>query len=272
MSLILKKYIFLFFLIMFSSWDVIADNAINTLMNEGYVYSYEKIPVYMKGTKKLMFYKGKISVLDPSGINVFLSDSDYSPGCEGEISPISIINVNMNDLSVLGKSHTKKIIVFCGSISGRHNTIRLFQPKVGFVSFLDFLDGPVKLNIDSDGVYSAEVYYKFYMKSLKLMINFPVYYRLKSIGGAIAFSSELNLFSENFYRQYIYRKTIPAGQSPTIVVNRVQALIAADQIQDIKLYCDIFRELNDSNDLKKILAIKNELKNRLVNNKYKCER
>lgn len=252
-AIIFSINIMMLFLISFNSYS--KDNEY-FLEHDGYSYKYERVDIYTKYTSEYMYSRGLISVVNSSGDLVYFDMTDYSPGCNGDFSAITILNFETKNSPISNKWNTNEFIGFCGNTGGHHNVLKLYKPNFGIVSTLDFMNGPVEIRKNTLGQYdSAVVFYEVYLKSLKRIINYPVFFNLKSTSNKVYFSSEKNNVSSEYYRKYI--KEIDHDNSD---INIARILISSVQIEDKELHCSYFNseKIGKSNHL---MAIKNDIDN-----------
>lgn len=182
--------------------EVLLDN----IHLHGFNYSYKKVAVKNKKTGVIDYYNGEIRVEDARGELQYFERTGYIPGCGDKIAPVSVLNLSYTNFpGVLNSDKKRDFILFCGNTSGRHFTVRIYQPYLGFVSAMDFQDGPVDMFLDEDGIYHARVNYIYHSERPDMKVEYPVYYQIAKIGNSVGFSKGLN-FSKKYYKEYIANK------------------------------------------------------------------
>ena len=152
-------------------------------VEDGIVYEFKNVPNYdSKG--ELMYYTGEISISTVEGETILMSRTNHSPGCASDFPAINTLNVPVLPKFPSEKGKKRTFIAFCGSNSGRHSTLRLYDPHFGFVEAIDFFNGPVRIRESESALYFVVNYREFVDLShqvgyLALMhFYYPVVYEL----------------------------------------------------------------------------------------------
>ncbi len=219
-----------------------------------------------------MYYTGQISLLRKRSITSkegitrpnkewdwdepkFLLRTKQTPGCKGDFPVISPIEVPFS----VDESRTKKLIVFCGSDNGRHNTLRFYDRLGPVFSPIDFYDGPVDVKEDESGIYFT-ITHKEYFKSIESTIHYPFVYRLIL---PRYWQNPLNVVETSKSRE-LYRNLLETeNKSSDDMTYFLRSLIFLTLSRDKENYCKQFRQ--QSINKNKLQAIQEDLEINLGN-------
>ncbi len=116
------------------------------LIHGGVKYEYNTVP----GRR---FNEGEIEISFRNKEKVKYKEVGLdAPGC-GEFPALSIIDVEYKLNYDPGKIESTKLVVFCGL-----GVMKFYNPKIGFVTYLDFYRNKVSLKKSDAGVFYAVVY------------------------------------------------------------------------------------------------------------------
>jgi hypothetical protein len=132
---------------------------------DGYTYVYEAVPALVQESRKEIFYNGKITVKDGKKDLIYQEIMPFSPGMCSGFPPLSKLPIKLPGYKMVSGDPEKVIwlVVLCGSITGRHQTMKIFlSTSVSLRStFLHFEDtSPNLSDIDGDGLYEAVVFHR----------------------------------------------------------------------------------------------------------------
>tara|TARA_R110001599_G_scaffold16053_3_gene65980 strand:+ start:522 stop:1256 length:735 start_codon:yes stop_codon:yes gene_type:complete len=223
----------------------------NRLVDNGVIYEFFTIPVY-DDNKEFMYNTGKISVSRTNGETISMAKYNQSPGCGSDFPAIQIQEVPLAANVASPKQKKQKFIVFCGSNDGRHKTLRFYNPHFGFVSAVDFFDGPIDVR-ESESKINLIINHKDYFHSINKIVSYPLVYELRSNGLSIETSLDYSENSKSIYASVL------EGNHKNDESTMIRKLIASAFSEDKAEYCDRF--LNNPKRIAKL--IKNEIEKKL---------
>lgn len=260
------KQIFFIFLFL-SIAQCYAEGSDFLLSHSGYEYIYEELETQgqERGSKII---KGKVSVFDSNGIKIYTQISGSLPACFNEFPAISVANLGTTNFPHLGRIKKREFILFCGSSEGKHNLLSIYQRYRGVVASLDFLDGPVNLAIDGNGVYRAKVEYKVFINALPSLVSYPVMYKIRPVGMTVGFSDEIDSYARSFYLD-VTAESMAIYKSKFTSSIASRGLIAASLSGDKDIYCKTKLTLTKNHTDKKMLSVVNEIEKKIGS--FNCE-
>ena len=257
---------FLFLCLQFNPTLTHADNDNEQLIKDGIVYEFQSVPKYdLKGIK--MYGTGLIKVSSEEGQLISLSRYTHSPNsCETGYPAISSLDIPLLPSLVYGpKVRETNFIVFCGSSGGRHSTLRFYKPNFGFVSAIDFFDGPVNVKKNESGVtavISHRTYFFSYMSDVYYSIMFNVYSNGLDIELVADFSEKSKAFYAETLQASLPRLKLSSTRSERVhYAELARVLIYAQLSEDEKIYCEVSEKIPNN----KLYKIQKRIKEKLSN-------
>ena len=235
----IKKALVLSFIIFFQGCLAMAssEDSHGKYFDGGFVYEFKEIPKH-GGSGEFLYNIGRISVFDKDGKLVSMSLYNQSPGCGDDFSTIRSLKIPLSPL-FSSKNKKQNFIIFCGSNGGRHKTLRLYNSKFGFVSAIDFFDGPINL-IESEKELHLVINHKKYFKSVRRLISFPVVYKLTSNLVSVSLSVSNSKRSNEIYKIILVNDS---GKPTDNISDLFRALIASMFSDDKESYCRASTEI-----------------------------
>ena len=259
--------LFVIFFLQFNQQFSYADVINEQYIKDGVVYEFKAITKYdAKGLK--MYDTGVITISSEEGELISMSRYGHSPipGCK-KVPPISSLNIPLLPGIEFGERQVKKtnFILFCGSYTGRHKTLRFYNPDFGFVSAIDFFDGPVEL-IKSDSGITIIINYKTYFSSVAKTVYYPIMFNLYSNILDIEMSADYSKKSKAFYAKKLQASIFRMKNSLSLSEHGhpsdlVRVLILSLLSKDKNNYCDVSKLINNN----ELYKIQEEIKEKLGN-------
>ncbi|MDH5525089.1 MAG: hypothetical protein OEY01_14020 [Desulfobulbaceae bacterium] len=141
-------------------------NASNLLESNELYYEYVKESV-RSSSGGVLYYHGKILVKNKNGKVVYSENTNLQPGMCDEYPAGSKFIYKFNQQFM--PRQEKEIVVFCGSISGRHKTLKLFSGSSGGLrtTAIDFENTKPNLTkVDGNNTYTSIVYRRLLFKEV----------------------------------------------------------------------------------------------------------
>jgi len=209
------------------------------LTYDGVVYEYKAIP-NRDSNGRLMYYTGQMSGKGYQGEPVFFQKTRQSPGCDKNFPAISLIDVPYQTVS------DKKIyVLFCGTYSGKQNTLRFYDPELGMVSSFN-LGNYAPVITQDGGVLDLIIYREIWPQSLDIRIIYPTIYNLYTHEGFVKLIQK----NDDIATRLKYEKILDAPYYST-TNNRVVAekLIILSLAGNNQKYCSLVGRFANQIDL-----------------------
>jgi len=127
---------------------------------QGYKYKYEAVPF----EAETIFYRGKVTIRGPDNTVRHEEIMPFQPGMCNGFPPISKLPVKSSavyEMLMVDPKKEMSLAILCGSISGRHQTMKIFLNTPVSLKSTSLHFGDTKPNlsdVDGDGFYEAKVY------------------------------------------------------------------------------------------------------------------
>lgn len=153
------------------------------LTDDGVTYEFSSVPVN-DSNNALMLNAGEVRVIDSSGKLLSFTHYGQSPGCTEGAYPVKRIDIPVKAVRYAKTGQMQKYIMFCGSSGGEHKTVRFYKPGFGFVSAIDFLNGPIEMEVEPRQI-ATKITYRSHSKFLNRDIDYSLVYDLLSDGVSV---------------------------------------------------------------------------------------
>jgi hypothetical protein len=216
---------------------------------DGFNYEYKSEAIKHPTTNEVMYQVGKIVVTDNDEKIVYEESSSLHPSaCDGG-SAVTKMSLKLPAARMLGGKPEKErsLVVLCGSISGRHQTLKVFLlGATGLrTTVLDFENTKPNLkDTDGDGVYEAQVYRRLLFDDIGYQTTpYMFIYELYVDSSTFGFVPTYGQKKTRWYIDY-YQSLLKAINKENLSVHAGPAVAALVATEDKNVICRELKNLD----------------------------